>query len=606
MSSSSNFPNFSTISQSFDDLSNKYAKKSPIGNNSVFQTLPNGEFVDSIIDKKLLAQEIIEHSNKNKLVEYNLIRYNLGTVSRFNIDGQDYDVGVELNTLSGQIDFSKHPSFKFNFKIEKQTTEFKLLYEFVKFKDSAEKNRIAIILTFYYYDDFKTFLDKISKELVDPTKERIKKEFNTGFKLAKGQSEVLDFIYETAPDFVIADRKDEDLYSDLELLSNKSIDRIGTNENNSILKILDGFKDKKWFYDNVNKDPGVVKKLFENFSFKYIQKLIISVSKIGYSVWTKEDKKSALKYELDYSEFESFYADKSNLNEPYITFTGFAYYDEKFKKYKIGTFIAAFDTRLSALASMTREIGPAELQYAYTPMKIQFDKITVYIPVFVAEYFTNEKIDEEWWTMFQNLTAGLLPEESASVRGISTLTKLFSGKKIQTVEELIKFLNKIDDTVKATELEQFGIEALFRGTTRNAEGELFIGNAQTVENGASTSTDPIRAVIYGIESATVYKQQGVLQIFATKDLEGLNLLAPNRRVFKELEVVIGTTPDNLSNFAVIEIPIEDARKLVNEVYSVGLDSKMDRASADLALVEKTKLTPKEASEFYKKVIKLKK
>ena len=182
--------------------------------------------------------------------------------------------------------------------------------------------------------------------------------------------------------------------------------------------------------------------------------------------------------------------------------------------FKIGTAIFAYENRLSVTPSNSREIGPDELQFAFAPMSLKLPKQTIYIPVFVAEYFTNKKIDAEWWTIFNNLVIGLLPESSASTRAVSTIAKLFSGKKIQTIEELIEFLNKIDETVLATELEEYGIEALFRGTTRNAQGELFSGNLNSIGNGASTSTDPIVATIYGIESSSLKGAgKGFLQVF---------------------------------------------------------------------------------------------
>ena len=135
-----------------------------------------------------------------------------------------------------------------------------------------------------------------------------------------------------------------------------------------------------------------------------------------------------------------------------------------------------------------------------------------------------------------------------------SLWAVFYAKKIKTVEELIEFLNKIDESVLATELEQYGIEALFRGTTKNAQGELFAGNANSIAYGASTSTDPIRAVIFGIESATEFRQKGFLQIFVPKNLEGLNLQSSNAYRFDlELEIIVKTSPENLSKFVRIVV-----------------------------------------------------
>ena len=101
----------------------------------------------------------------------------------------------------------------------------------------------------------------------------------------------------------------------------------------------------------------------------------------------------------------------------------------------------------------------------------------------------------------------------------------------------------------------------------------------------------------------------MLQIYVPKELKGLNLQVPNYRVSKELEVIINTSPENLSKFVVKEIAIEDARKLINEIYKVDLPTKItkDGFPTSLYLLENApKLTPKQSLEFYKKVINLKK
>jgi hypothetical protein len=234
----------------------------------------------------------------------------------------------------------------------------------------------------------------------------------------------------------------------------------------------------------------------------------------------------------------------------------------------------------------------------------------LHIPCFVAEYFTNKKIDEEFWIILNNIASGLLPEVGVGIaKGAAILSRIFSGRKIKTVEELIEFLGKVDQNVMAEDLEKIGIQALFRGTTRNVNGELFTGNLNSIEYGASTSTDPIRAVIFGIESSSKPGTKGVLQVYVPKDLKGLNLQAANYRVSKELEVIVNTSPENLSNFAVKEIPIEEARKLVNEVYGTNIPKIITEnsiPSSNMLLDDISKLTPKKSEEFYRKIIKLKK
>ena len=104
----------------------------------------------------------------------------------------------------------------------------------------------------------------------------------------------------------------------------------------------------------------------------------------------------------------------------------------------------------------------------------------------------------------------------------------------------------------------------------------------------------------------MYKSGFIEAACAPKNLEVLSLQSPNLRVSKELEVIVNTSPENLSKFAVKEIPIKEARKLVEEIYGVSLDTKMDIDNARYWLENTKKLTPKESLEFYKKIINTKK
>lgn len=59
----------------------------------------------------------------------------------------------------------------------------------------------------------------------------------------------------------------------------------------------------------------------------------------------------------------------------------------------------------------------------------------------------------------------------------------------------------------------------------------------------------------------------------------------------------------------LEIPIEDARQLINEMYGLDIPKIINSNSipnSNMLLEETLKLTPKEAQQFYTKVIKLKK
>ena len=185
------------------------------------------------------------------------------------------------------------------------------------------------------------------------------------------------------------------------------------------------------------------------------------------------------------------------------------------------------------------------------------------------------------------------------------LARIVSGAgKITTTAELKAFLNTINETTTIIQLEQKGIKSFFRGTTRSkADNALFPGNTNSQTFGISTSTDPIKATIFSIESATsnaAYK--GVLQIGLPNDLKNIALSAPNYRVAKELEVVLNTSASRFASLSKVEISVENARKLVKEVYGVDLPTNLYRSYADELLETIPESSLDKAFEFYQKAL----
>ncbi len=180
--------------------------------------------------------------------------------------------------------------------------------------------------------------------------------------------------------------------------------------------------------------------------------------------------------------------------------------------------------------------------------------------------------------------------------------------KITTTSELKAFLKTIDETTTIVQIEQRGIKSLFRGTTRSkADNTLFSGNTNTQEFGISTSTDPIKATIFSIESATSNgAYNGVLQIGLPSDLRSIGLNSPNiYRCEKELELVLQTPANNFANLSTVEISAENARKLVKEVYGIDLPAKiyptgLNNSNELLETIPASSLD--KAFEFYQKAL----
>ncbi|MBS7233028.1 fibronectin type III domain-containing protein [Flavobacterium psychroterrae] len=178
-------------------------------------------------------------------------------------------------------------------------------------------------------------------------------------------------------------------------------------------------------------------------------------------------------------------------------------------------------------------------------------------------------------------------------------------KKITTTDELIEFLDNVTESTTVSDLEVRGIKSFFRGTNRSKlDGSLFPGSTNAQGGGMSVSTDPIKGTIFSIESATKnggYK--GILQMGTPNDLRNISLSAPNRRIELELEIVFNTSADNFGKTAKIEISVENARKLVKEIYGIDLPRTLTRDEANEALKKWPASSLDKSFEFYQKAIK---
>ncbi|MGQ1948760.1 hypothetical protein ACT3CD_16840 [Geofilum sp. OHC36d9] len=175
---------------------------------------------------------------------------------------------------------------------------------------------------------------------------------------------------------------------------------------------------------------------------------------------------------------------------------------------------------------------------------------------------------------------------------------------INSTDDLIEVLENVTDVNTVAQLEQKGVKSFFRGTTRSkVDGSLFPGNPNTQLGGISTSTDPVRGTIFAIESATANPNfKGVLQMGLPTDLGDIKLIAPNGRANIELEAIMNVSADNFSSLAKVEIPIEEARRLVKEIFDIDLQSSISRQLSDDLLNSLPVSDLNKSLEFYQKAI----
>ncbi|MDQ8142980.1 hypothetical protein [Chryseobacterium sp. CFS15] len=494
--------------KTFDEISNEYALSTPFGKKSTFYK-PTTE------DYETLSEDFYTGGINYELLAEHL-KGKLGLIEAFLFDPEIYFLGDKaIYSGSSSMGIPVFSSIKNNrsfvykkgeqkvqatFDLAKLNTRKNLLSSSYNFGIYFDNYKITYNLNFIYKDgEDKKFQDAETKQTSNPSDFKLNDEYvaiklftssvdtlleflrivkgdsnvesvrksiihyyQGFFATAKGNPDIIDGLYENIPDFVLEVLTDEMLWKDFISLSEKTINVYGTNENLSVINLLKGVKNPNWWYNQINKNPESVRKVFEKFNNKYIKELITTFSRIGYKNWAIKELEQAWKFDVDYKDYKP----SDDVNDPYIRYTGFAYYLEKEKKYRVGTALFGYDNTSIVMPYNEKEIGN-KIELPFSPMKMVLDGKDLHIPCFVAEYFTNKKIDEEFWIVLNNIAAGLLPEIEAKLIG-SIL------KNLKQESELLKKLRKFTKIKNTVPNESMPIDGKLYGIVEVENGLLKI------------------------------------------------------------------------------------------------------------------------------------
>ena len=173
-----------------------------------------------------------------------------GNINLGKTDSNGYPgIGVEFD-----LDGTYHNGFYFNIRY-------------------ADNNDDAIKIWFYSYEDFSSFLSYLGISLTKDAQKAIIEKYKTSLDKAGNDCNKLDVIYETIPDFVIADISDEILINHLKILSSCEMSNstiafllgwgFDTDDERAVLNILKNIKDRKLLYDKLYASPRIVENLYQ-------------------------------------------------------------------------------------------------------------------------------------------------------------------------------------------------------------------------------------------------------------------------------------------------------------------------------------------------------
>lgn len=119
---------------------------------------------------------------------------------------------------------------------------------------------------------------------------------------------------------------------------------------------------------------------------------------MGINAWKDSDYQNAITYSLEM---------KDTLKNGVVE-NRFAYWSgflEKEKKFEVGFTIHSYENGNQAPSESGSEtLG---INNTFTPLRIPDDKEDYFIPTIIANYFTEKQLEEDRWTVLENIAAAL-------------------------------------------------------------------------------------------------------------------------------------------------------------------------------------------------------
>lgn len=382
------------------------------------------------------------------------------------------------------IDISK-AIFAKTMIIEEKYYLYRIIFPFNTIEGNSIYDKYGIIIETDIYGDFKALVDFLGITLPQDFQDEIKAKFKAAFDASEDDCNIIDAIYEYAPDFVIANKKSREVWNHLKHLSKCGIDResffSGTDENIAVINILLNFPNKKFLYNEFWKFPEVLNDLLYRIDDEYLLEFLKAITIAFMDNWKKED--------FEHTEFFTFFLDDYEFDDPekkeriQFKIVSWCEKDDSKEKmnYEAGYEVFSFSD-YDLIASNTKLLPKAWFD-AINPVRASYQGEVVFIPAFVAAYLTTEKSLDNRQAFINDYVLSAFLSTPSSIKnvssGASATAKVSRGTRLRSkITDLynkvtIKLKQRIKSLKKSIKKNSFSLSETIEAAKRQQVEELY-------------------------------------------------------------------------------------------------------------------------------------
>jgi hypothetical protein len=187
----------------------------------------------------------------------------------------DLDLHIVINTTIGNVQFLNPDFTKVNYSVDAGKANYKLYFEYTSSSSSdPPQERIALYIATSRFSTFMMMLNACPQNYSKPNKDMVTQIFFRELNLAGTNRDLLDGLYELAPQYAINARDTDLLWRDLTLLALGNLNGFGTDEEKAVLKILAALSSDEKLFPEEEMDFNNGKTLGNPNADLFLQKLI--------------------------------------------------------------------------------------------------------------------------------------------------------------------------------------------------------------------------------------------------------------------------------------------------------------------------------------------